>query len=163
MTWLNRINLGWFLTTTHHKNHIRTQVANGKPAEDDVEAKMAQMVCSLNNREECLACGKLDASHRTFLWPQHCTTGWWLGFSNQNEKIPHRECLGPWWILPPLTRVALRLIRMYIYLLLLSMLWCMLLCFLVNHLQYSLCVTYSDRIIRLDWKISKISKSCCSW
>ncbi|PUZ55943.1 hypothetical protein GQ55_5G254300 [Panicum hallii var. hallii] len=32
-------------------------VANGKPAEDDVEAKMAQMVCSLNNREECLACG----------------------------------------------------------------------------------------------------------
>ncbi|CAL4955662.1 unnamed protein product [Urochloa decumbens] len=33
------------------------EVANGKPAEDDVEAKMAQMVCSLNNREECLACG----------------------------------------------------------------------------------------------------------
>ncbi|KAG2609713.1 hypothetical protein PVAP13_4KG059900 [Panicum virgatum] len=32
-------------------------VANGKPAEEDVEAKMAQMVCSLNNREECLACG----------------------------------------------------------------------------------------------------------
>jgi len=32
-------------------------VANGKPAEDDVEAKMAQMICSLNNREECLACG----------------------------------------------------------------------------------------------------------
>ena len=41
---------------THHKNHLRTQVANGKPAEDDVEAKMAQMICSLNNREECLAC-----------------------------------------------------------------------------------------------------------
>jgi hypothetical protein len=34
-----------------------TQVANGKPVEEDVEAKMAQMVCSLNNREECLACG----------------------------------------------------------------------------------------------------------
>jgi len=33
------------------------KVANGKPAEDDVEAKMAQMICSLNNREECLACG----------------------------------------------------------------------------------------------------------
>ncbi|GJN00809.1 hypothetical protein PR202_ga18024 [Eleusine coracana subsp. coracana] len=28
-----------------------------KPAEEDEEAKMAQMVCSLNNREECLACG----------------------------------------------------------------------------------------------------------
>jgi hypothetical protein len=34
-----------------------TQVGNGKPVEEDVEAKMAQMVCSLNNREECLACG----------------------------------------------------------------------------------------------------------
>ncbi|CAN6172694.1 unnamed protein product [Urochloa humidicola] len=32
-------------------------VANGKPSDEDVEAKMAQMVCSLNNREECLACG----------------------------------------------------------------------------------------------------------
>lgn len=32
---------------------------NGTKAaeEEDVEAKMAQMVCSLNNREECLACG----------------------------------------------------------------------------------------------------------
>jgi len=27
------------------------QVSNGKPTEEDVEAKMAQMVCSLNNRE----------------------------------------------------------------------------------------------------------------
>ncbi|AQL01780.1 Ribonucleoside-diphosphate reductase large subunit [Zea mays] len=32
-------------------------VSDGKPAEEDVDAKMAQMVCSLNNREECLACG----------------------------------------------------------------------------------------------------------
>jgi len=40
-----------------HENHLHMQVANGKPAEEDVEAKMAQMVCSLNNREECLACG----------------------------------------------------------------------------------------------------------
>ncbi|XP_066376019.1 ribonucleoside-diphosphate reductase large subunit-like [Miscanthus floridulus] len=32
-------------------------VSNGKPTEEDVEAKMAQMVCSLNNREECLSCG----------------------------------------------------------------------------------------------------------
>uniref|UniRef100_A0A0A9CPN8 Ribonucleotide reductase large subunit C-terminal domain-containing protein n=1 Tax=Arundo donax TaxID=35708 RepID=A0A0A9CPN8_ARUDO len=32
-------------------------VNNAKPAQEDVEAKMAQMVCSLNNREECLACG----------------------------------------------------------------------------------------------------------
>ncbi|KAI4967259.1 hypothetical protein ZWY2020_029113 [Hordeum vulgare] len=31
--------------------------ANGKLAEEDDEAKMAQVVCSLNNREECLACG----------------------------------------------------------------------------------------------------------
>uniref|UniRef100_A0A0E0DXN3 Ribonucleoside-diphosphate reductase n=1 Tax=Oryza meridionalis TaxID=40149 RepID=A0A0E0DXN3_9ORYZ len=33
---------------------------NGTKAaeEEDVEAKMAQMVCSLNNREECLACGR---------------------------------------------------------------------------------------------------------
>nr|ACR37957.1 unknown [Zea mays] len=30
---------------------------DGKPTEEDVEAKMAQMVCSFNNREECLACG----------------------------------------------------------------------------------------------------------
>ncbi|XP_020081756.1 ribonucleoside-diphosphate reductase large subunit-like [Ananas comosus] len=29
-----------------------------KPAEEeDVEAKMAQVVCSLNNRDECIACG----------------------------------------------------------------------------------------------------------
>lgn len=32
-------------------------VSDGKPAEEDVDAEMAQMVCSLNNREECLACG----------------------------------------------------------------------------------------------------------
>ncbi|GJN29538.1 hypothetical protein PR202_gb17767 [Eleusine coracana subsp. coracana] len=32
-------------------------VNSTKPAEEDEEAKMAQMVCSLNNREECLACG----------------------------------------------------------------------------------------------------------
>ena len=25
--------------------------------EEDVQAKMAQVVCSLNNRDECLACG----------------------------------------------------------------------------------------------------------
>ncbi|CAN6274059.1 unnamed protein product [Urochloa humidicola] len=25
--------------------------------EDDVQAKMAKVVCSLNNRDECLACG----------------------------------------------------------------------------------------------------------
>ncbi|KAJ6835277.1 ribonucleoside-diphosphate reductase large subunit-like [Iris pallida] len=30
---------------------------NEKPVEEDVEAKMAQLVCSLENREECMACG----------------------------------------------------------------------------------------------------------
>jgi ribonucleoside-diphosphate reductase subunit M1 len=25
--------------------------------EEDLEAKMAQVTCSLNNREDCLACG----------------------------------------------------------------------------------------------------------
>ncbi|KAF7093943.1 hypothetical protein CFC21_096311 [Triticum aestivum] len=34
-----------------------TNGTNGKLAEEDDEAKMAQVVCSLNNREECLACG----------------------------------------------------------------------------------------------------------
>jgi hypothetical protein len=43
--------------TIHLENHLHMQVSNGKPTEEDVEAKMAQMVCSLNNREECLACG----------------------------------------------------------------------------------------------------------
>jgi hypothetical protein len=43
--------------TAHHEHHLHTQVSDGKPAEEDVDAKMAQMVCSLNNREECLACG----------------------------------------------------------------------------------------------------------
>uniref|UniRef100_J3MBN5 Ribonucleoside-diphosphate reductase n=1 Tax=Oryza brachyantha TaxID=4533 RepID=J3MBN5_ORYBR len=38
---------------------LKANGENGtKPAEEeDVEAKMAQVVCSLNNREECLACG----------------------------------------------------------------------------------------------------------
>ena len=36
---------------------LHIQVDNEKPTEEDVEAKMAQMVCSLNNREECMACG----------------------------------------------------------------------------------------------------------
>uniref|UniRef100_A0A453QUT7 Ribonucleoside-diphosphate reductase n=1 Tax=Aegilops tauschii subsp. strangulata TaxID=200361 RepID=A0A453QUT7_AEGTS len=34
-----------------------TNGTNGKLAEEDDEAKMAQVVCSLSNREECLACG----------------------------------------------------------------------------------------------------------
>lgn len=34
-----------------------TNGTNGKLAEEDDEAKMAQVVCSLNNRDECLACG----------------------------------------------------------------------------------------------------------
>lgn len=28
-----------------------------KVVDDDVNTKMAQMVCSLTNREECMACG----------------------------------------------------------------------------------------------------------
>jgi ribonucleoside-diphosphate reductase subunit M1 len=38
---------------------LKANGENGTKAaeEEDVEAKMAQMVCSLNNREECLACG----------------------------------------------------------------------------------------------------------
>jgi hypothetical protein len=38
-----------------HDSHV--QMNDGKSTEEDVEAKMAQMVCSFNNREECLACG----------------------------------------------------------------------------------------------------------
>ncbi|TVU27835.1 hypothetical protein EJB05_19336 [Eragrostis curvula] len=30
---------------------------NQEPVEDDVETKLAEMICSLNNRDECLACG----------------------------------------------------------------------------------------------------------
>jgi ribonucleoside-diphosphate reductase subunit M1 len=33
-----------------------TKLQDKKP-DEEVETKMAQMVCSLNNREECLACG----------------------------------------------------------------------------------------------------------
>ncbi|KAG1334762.1 putative Ribonucleoside-diphosphate reductase large subunit [Cocos nucifera] len=37
---------------------VDTSLINDKPVEDeDEEAKMAQVVCSLNNREECMACG----------------------------------------------------------------------------------------------------------
>uniref|UniRef100_A0A0D9WMC9 Ribonucleoside-diphosphate reductase n=1 Tax=Leersia perrieri TaxID=77586 RepID=A0A0D9WMC9_9ORYZ len=38
---------------------LKANGENGTKAaeEEDVEAKMAQVVCSLNNREECLACG----------------------------------------------------------------------------------------------------------
>nr|XP_019704796.1 ribonucleoside-diphosphate reductase large subunit isoform X1 [Elaeis guineensis] len=37
---------------------VDTSLINDKPVEDeDAEAKMAQVVCSLNNREECMACG----------------------------------------------------------------------------------------------------------
>jgi ribonucleoside-diphosphate reductase subunit M1 len=45
----------FFFKMIHH-GHLHMQVNSTKPTED-VEAKMAQMVCSLNNREECLACG----------------------------------------------------------------------------------------------------------
>ncbi|KAF3324114.1 ribonucleoside-diphosphate reductase large subunit-like protein [Carex littledalei] len=34
-----------------------TLLSKDKKPDEEVEAKMAQMVCSLNNREECLACG----------------------------------------------------------------------------------------------------------
>ncbi|KAJ6805573.1 ribonucleoside-diphosphate reductase large subunit-like [Iris pallida] len=34
-----------------------TMLKNEKPVEEDAEAKMAQLVCSLENREECMACG----------------------------------------------------------------------------------------------------------
>ena len=51
---------------------LHIQVDNEKPTEEDVEAKMAQMVCSLNNREECMACGTGDWSS---IWSSgDCTT-----------------------------------------------------------------------------------------
>ncbi|KAJ6821659.1 ribonucleoside-diphosphate reductase large subunit-like [Iris pallida] len=34
-----------------------TMLKNEKSVEEDAEAKMAQLVCSLENREECMACG----------------------------------------------------------------------------------------------------------
>ncbi|XP_078179687.1 ribonucleoside-diphosphate reductase large subunit [Carex rostrata] len=34
-----------------------TLLSKDKKPDEEVEAKMAQMVCSLNNREECIACG----------------------------------------------------------------------------------------------------------
>jgi ribonucleoside-diphosphate reductase subunit M1 len=37
-----------------HRDGIKLQ---DKKPDEEVETKMAQMVCSLNNREECLACG----------------------------------------------------------------------------------------------------------
>ncbi|XP_028093224.1 ribonucleoside-diphosphate reductase large subunit-like isoform X2 [Camellia sinensis] len=37
---------------------VDTSILNEKPKiEDDESSKMAQMVCSLTNREECMACG----------------------------------------------------------------------------------------------------------
>ncbi|KAE7998226.1 hypothetical protein FH972_002791 [Carpinus fangiana] len=38
---------------------VDTSILNEKPkvVDDDVDTKMAQMVCSLTNREECMACG----------------------------------------------------------------------------------------------------------
>jgi len=43
--------------TSSNQNMFVENMQEDKPVEDNLESKMAQLACSLENREECMACG----------------------------------------------------------------------------------------------------------
>ena len=58
---LNKLSYGHFLVFKHitssNQNMFVENMQEDKPVEDNLESKMAQLACSLENREECMACG----------------------------------------------------------------------------------------------------------